>query len=282
MLKRKISISDAYSVGFRNILDNYAYFLVATVAGILVTGVFLVAIGYFDSWDMIAKHFAELSKFFHESMRDAGGALSHSKHSHEVYAQKWAPAQLTQFFSNLKQVHLHIDKQEIMNFWHKMVPAAIVFKLVLDLLGVGYIKMALDTKSKKPAGFCHFYSHYALVPKYFIVNLLVHLATVAGFVVVNLFAGEFSLISVLFLVPGIFVYQRLRLAKFFVIDKNHSIDQALKASWDATGDCWGNLAAFSVVEMIVNALGHMLILTSFFVFPLSFQVEANVYRQLVK
>lgn len=282
MLKRKFSISDAYSFGFRNILDNYAHFLIAIVAGILATGVFLMVIGYFDSWDMITKHFAELSKFFHESMRDAGGALSHSKHSHEVYAQKWAPAQLVQFFSNLKQVHLNIDKQEIANFWHKMVPAAIIFKFVLDLLGIGYIKMALGSKSKKDAGLCHFYSHYALVPKYFIVNLLVHVATVAGFMVVNMVAGGFSLISVLFLVPGVFIYQRLRLAKFFVVDKNYSIDKSLKASWDATGDCWGNLAAFSVVEMIVNALGHMLILTSFFVFPLSFQVEANVYRQLVK
>jgi hypothetical protein len=179
-------------------------------------------------------------------------------------------------------VHIHVDRQEIINFWQKMIPAAIVFKFVLDLLAVGYIKVALDAKANKPVEFSNLYANYWLVPSYFIVNIITHLVTVLGFFIVGKFTGGFSFVSILFLIPGLFIYQRLRLAKFFVIDKNYRIDQALQASWCATADCWANLTAFSVIEMMVNAIGHVLILSSFVIFPLGFQVETDVYRQLVK
>jgi hypothetical protein len=282
MFKRKFSTSDAYSFGFRNVLDNFLYFLVATVLGICITGAFLKFVGYLDSWDGLMKHFSELSKFFHESMKDAGGALGHSKHSHDVYTQKWIPAQISQFFTNLKLVHFHIDKSEIANYAKTLVPAALVFKFLLDVIGVGYIKMALKAQDKKKACHTDLYAHYMVVPKYFLVNLIVSTATVLCFVVASFALGAVNFGSMLFLLPGVFVYQRLRFAKFFVVDKNQSVDKALKSSWNATADCWANLTAFSVLEKIVNAFGHLLMLTSFLVFPLSYQVESHVYRQVTK
>lgn len=282
MLKRKFSASEAYSFGFKNVLDNFLYFFVATVVGVCLTGAFLKFVGYLEGWEGLTKHFNELSKFFHESMNDAGGALGHSKHSHDVYTQKWLPAQISQFFTNLKLVHFHIDKNEIKMYAKTLIPAALIFKLVLDTIGVGYTKIALKLQDKKKVSFCDLYAHYMLVPKYFVVNLIVSTATVLCFVVVSAAFGHINMVSILFLLPGVFVHQRLRLAKFFVVDKNQSIDKALKSSWNATADCWGNLTAFSILESIFNATGHLLILTSFLVFPLRYQVESHVYRQVTK
>jgi len=282
MLKRKFNTSDAYSFGMRNILDYFVYFFVASVVGIVVTGCFLKFVGFINNWEDITQHFGELSRFFHESMKDAGGVLGHSKHSHDTYMQQWVPGQMSQFFAKLKIFQFHLDVTSIKESLRKMVPAALVFKFVIDLLGVGYIKMALDLKDKKKVGFAHFWSHYRLVPKYFITNLIVQFATVGCFAVVSMIMSDISVFSMLLLVPGIFVYQRLRLAKFFVVDKNQSIDKALKSSWNATADCWAQFAGLSVIEMIFNALGHILLLTSFLLFPLCYQVESHVYRQVVK
>lgn len=282
MLKRKFNTSDAYSFGMRNVLDYFLYFFVASVVGILVTGCFLKLTGFINNWEDITQHFGELSRFFHESMKDAGGALGHSKHSHDTYMQQWVPAQMSQFFSKLKIFQFHIDVTTLQDSLKKLVPMALVFKFVIDLLGVGYVKMALDLQDKKKVGFAHFYSYYRLVPKYFVTNLIVQLATVGCFAVVSMVLGDVSIFSALLLVPGVFVYQRLRLAKFFVVDKNQSIDKALKSSWKATADCWAQLAGLSVIEMIFNALGHLLLLTSFLLFPLCYQVESHVYRQMVK
>ena len=149
MLKRKLSLSDAYSFGLRCVLDNYVYFIGASVAGIVLAGVFLMYADYIDGFGDISKHFGDILKFFHESMRDAGGALSHSKHSQDAYAQQWLPAHISQFFSNLKQVNLNVDRAEIAANFAKLVPAALVFKFLLDVLGVGYIKMALSCQDKK-------------------------------------------------------------------------------------------------------------------------------------
>ena len=282
MFNRKFSISEAYSFGLRIALDYFLYFMVAVVVGVCLAALFLKFVGYLDSWDNFMQHFSEITRFFHESMKGAFGSAGHSQYSYDSYVQKWAPTQVAQFFSNLKLINFHFDKVEIKSYLKDFLPAILGFKFMLDLIGVGLSKMSLDVYDKKSVTFAHFYKFYALVPAYFIVNLIVYVATVACFVVADLLLGGINFASVLFLIPGLFLYQRLRFAKFFVIDKNNNIIQALRASWCATADCWTHLAGFSFVEMLINSLGHLLILTSFVIFPLRYPVEVSVYRQIVK
>ena len=86
----------------------------------------------------------------------------------------------------------------------------------------------------------------------------------------------------LFVLPGVYVYQRLRFAKLYVIDKHMGVLQALEASWKATDGQILELVAFSLIAAVVRSLTSVVFVLSFVVNPLHHEAEVAVYRQLAK
>ena len=136
----------------------------------------------------------------------------------------------------------------------------ILFALFLYVLYVGWIKMALDMQEHKAVGYDYLHKFYYFVPRVFCIVVLRFFATMVG--------------VVLFIVPGIYVYQRLRFAQFFVIDKNQSCAQALASSWDLTKGSVLHLVGYSIISSFIDSIIPVL--------PLTSQVEVNMYRQMTK
>ena len=74
--------------------------------------------------------------------------------------------------------------------------------------------------------------------------------------VLDILIGFTAIISILlFIVPFFFVYPRLLLARYYLIDKDMDIDDAYKASWHATkgnlGKVWGIVGASLLMGLLV-------------------------------
>lgn len=132
--------------------------------------------------------------------------------------------------------------------------------LFLAVLSVGWIKIGLDLLDDKHVDYAYLFKFYYFVPRVLGVTFLrIFVATIGLFLLV---------------IPGIIVFQRLRFAKYFVVDKNQPIIQALKSSWRLTNGSVVNLVGYSVLNGCFNGLMPII--------PLNSQVEAYIYRQMVK
>jgi len=113
---------------------------------------------------------------------------------------------------------------------------------------------------KQTVGYAYLYKFYYLMPRVFFVDLIRFFFTSIGLI--------------LFIVPGIYVYQRLRFAKIFVIDKNLSIRQACALSWNLTKGSVLHLTGYSIVSSFIDNLVPIL--------PLTTQVEVAIYLTMIQ
>lgn len=130
----------------------------------------------------------------------------------------------------------------------------------LTVLSVGWIKIALDLLENKHVDYGYLFKFYYFGPRVIAVAVLRFFATMIGFC--------------LLVIPAIIIFQRLRFAKYFVIDKNESVMQALKSSWKMTKGSVIHLVGYSILATCFNALLPII--------PLNSQVEAYVYREMNK
>lgn len=127
------------------------------------------------------------------------------------------------------------------------------------VLAVGWIKIALDLQENKQVRYNYLYKFYYFAPRVMAVTVLRYLVTMLG--------------CCFFLIPGIFIFQRLRFAKYYVIDKDQSVMQAWKSSWNLTKGSVIHLVGYSILDFFMGAIIPFL--------PLSSQVEAHIYRQML-
>jgi hypothetical protein len=266
MFSKKFSIETAYTQGARIVLHHFMFFVLAMAVGALIIGAVLVVLGYLEI-EMLKHHFGTLTQMFQHVASTPTGALHYGGTSLYESVSQYSPYAAQQFIGQTR-LSTDIRGQDIQYLIKILVPAMLVMKLAIDMITTGWTKIALSYSANQTVSLNYLYSYYYLVPRVFVVNLIVGILTLLG--------------TMMFVFPGIFVFQRLRFARYFIIDKNLSIDKALQASWAMTDGAVLQLIGFSIVHVIVKALGGLLVLTALFTIPLSLQAEANVYKQMTQ
>lgn len=267
MINKRFSLHEAYSFGFKTVFNYFGFFVMTMGVGMLASLVFLSLLGMVDYW-MFSENFKTLFATFSNAMNEATGAIHPIGLSMLENVRAHLPAAVSKHVSVRDAIMVNISTQDMMSLLKVFLPVGIAFKLFLDLISIGWTKIALDIQASKAVAYDYLFKFYRLVPRVFVVDLLVAAATL------------FGLIFLLF--PGIFLYQRLRFARYFVIDKDQSIMDSLKSSWDMTDNSVIHLVGYSILAAIVSSIGNSLFLVALIVLPLAFVVDANVYRQMVK
>ncbi|MFA5999166.1 MAG: hypothetical protein WC747_04075 [Candidatus Babeliales bacterium] len=266
MINKKFSLESAYSAGSKIVINYSFFFFVSITISIVACAAYLAALGIIDFF-ALRHHIAALMNMFAHVTSQATGSLHYAGTSIQETIMAYLPADIASQVVGRNAVSFDISGNEWKQIFSWLVPTAIVLKMFLDMIGIGWTKMALDIDSKKQVSYRYIFEFYYLVPRVFIVNLIVGIATMIG--------------AMFFLVPGIFIFQRLRFARYFIIDKNLSIVKALQASWVLTEGSVVHLFGFTVIAIIIESISHLLILANLFIIPLHYQVEANVYRQMI-
>lgn len=266
MFTKRFSLESAYATGGRIVINYFTFFFFASTFGIVACAIHLMVLGVVDFF-ALRYHIAPLIKMFQNAFNSATGPLHHAGFTVRDAVSTYLPSDLMNQTLGRDTISFDISGYDIMYILSWVVPTALVLKFVLDMISVGWTKIALDLNVGKAVSVRYLYQYYYLVPRVFLVNLIVGLATIAGFL--------------LFLLPGIFIYQRFRFAKYFIIDKNLGMFKALQSSWAITDGAVLQLFGFSMISLILESLGNLIVVVSFFITPLQNQVEANVYTQLV-
>lgn len=267
MFTKKFSLESAYHSGAKTVMNHFVFFLLAMAVGGFAGGLFLIALGVVD-FTVLKQHIMELVRLFEQTMNSATGSVHHEAVSVHGALMSYLPQHYLQLFMSMDPASINIAKEDIQRILTIIIPSALALKLLVDMIATGWIKVALDLNAGKKVSVKYLFEYYYLVPRVFIVNLVVGAATIAG--------------SLLFLLPGLFMYQRLRFAKFFIIDKNLSIVKALQASWDATQGSVLHLTGFSLIAVMLDKIADVFIFIKLFTIPLQNQTETNVYEQLAK
>jgi len=266
MLDGKFSLTQAYYKGGKIVVDNFMFFIMTTIIGSLAVSAYLLAFGIID-FMVLKNNIYSLVKLFQETATSATGSLHHEDFAAHTALAKYIPQDVLQQFMDMDVVSFNIAKEDIAKIITWIIPTSLVLKLFIDMMTIGWVKIALDLNANKKVTFKYLFDYYYLVPRVFLVNLVVGLATIAGLT--------------LFVIPGIFVYQRLRFAKFFIIDKNLSIVKALQSSWSFTQGSVLELTGFSLISLMLNNIANFVFIFKIFVLPVQNQTETNIYQQLL-
>ena len=271
---KKVSLEAAYSFALRTVFMHMGFLLVSLVLGVAVTALALMLLGFLDAEASqlpmkVMDHFSGLTEALNNVMHNALGVLQYGQHSVEQYMAENLPPALAAHFVQDDLVRIDISNNvDVMQFAKELFLPVVLFKMAVDVISMGWYKLGLNTLDKKATSWELLYNQYAHLPYYILVNLLVLVATLIG--------------CVLFVLPGVYVYQRLRFAKLYVIDKHMGVLQALEASWKATDGQILELVAFSLIAAVVRSLTSVVFVLSFVVNPLHHEAEVAVYRQLAK
>ncbi len=267
MFTKKFSLESAYYSGAKTVMNHFMFFVLAMLLGTLAGAAFLLALGIVD-FALLRQHFMELVRLVDQTMNSATGPLHHETVSVYGGVKSYIPQDFLQQLMNMDPASIDIAKEDLAYIFTWLIPTGLIFKLFIDMITTGWIKVALDLNAGKKVHLDYLFKFYYLVPRVFVVNLIVGFVTIAGLL--------------LFLVPGIFMYERLRFAKFFIIDRNLSIVKALQSSWAATQGSVLHLTGYSLLVLILDKIGDVFFITKIFLIPLQNQTETNVYEQLAK
>lgn len=267
MFTKKFSLDVAYSTGVRRVLDYFSFFILAIGLGGLACAAALVILGVVDFYTL-GFQMAPLIKMLQHVSTNATGALHYGGTTIQEIMRPYLSAEIAQQSMGRDIISVDVANYDFRNLFIKLIPTMLILKLFVDTISIGWTKIALDLNVNKPVSLRYLFSFYYLTPRVFVVNLIVGIATIIG--------------TALFVIPGIFVYQRLRFSKYFIIDKNLSIIKALQASWALTEQATLQLFGFTVISIVLETIGHILVLTYLFLIPLQNQVEANVYQQMLE
>jgi len=265
MFTKRFSLETAYYSGGRVVLNHLMFFLFAMGLGILAGGILLAVLGVVDIL-ALHKHIIPLMNMFQNAFFTATGSLHHAGFTMADVLDGYVPAEVTHQALGDGVISFDLSGYDFGYILSWILPTALVYKLFLDMLSVGWTKVALDLNANRQVSYRYLYQYYYLVPRVFLVNLFVGIALILG--------------CMLFILPGVFLYQRLRFSKYFIIDKNLGMVKAVQASWALTEGAVLQLCGFSIISTILDSIGNAILLLRLFVMPLQNQVDANVYIQL--
>ena len=265
MVNKKISIFDTYKVGAKIVKDNFGFFYISYCITLFsLFFVLLVA---------LAIHY-------------------------EFY--------FVNFFA--MKSHYNVGIALTLYFLKIMLPTLLVIKFCFSLMSTGWTKLVLDLQDNKLIKYSYLFKFYGLAFRVFILEMTKLIFLLIGsllflFIIqegwsnylvrtnnleqlsntVPMLTHPITLFAILFMISiVIFVNQRLRFAKYFIIDKNQSIFQSLKSSWNITSGLVVKLSFYSMFSVLILFFGNILIPLIAFVFALYYQVDANIYRQIAK
>ena len=269
MFNQKFSLESAYSTGAKTVLNHIIFFVASMAAGLIGCAAYLVTLGIIDmNVGSMRYHILALVNMFKHVLDSSTGPLHYTGTTVQESVRSYFSADVAGQILGHDVISIDVSGYDIAYIASWLIPTALVLKLLLDVITIGWTKLALDLNSKKDVSFKYMYEFYYLAPRVFVVNLIVGLATMAA--------------ALVFLVPGIFVYERLRFSKYFIIDKNLSIVKSLQASWALTEGSVLHLFGFTMISTLIKSLSNVLVLGAVFTVPLANQAEANVYLQMKK
>lgn len=283
MFTKKFSLETAYASGARIVLNYFSFFFISVIVGGLACAGVLIFLGIIDAF-ALRYHMAPLLKFLNYVASSATGAVYYHGTTVQEHLRTLLSSEISQQTLGKDIVAIDVTHYDISYVLSVLAPTMIVLKLVIDTISIGWTKIALELTSNKPVTVRYLFSFYHLTPRVALVNLIVGLATMASVMLVlvaNAMFGFLGILTVVAFIPSVIIYQRLRFAKYFIIDKNLSIVKSLQASWALTEDATLQLFGFSIVSMLIESIGNAFVVTVLFFMPLHFQVEANVYRQML-
>ena len=268
MVNKRFSLHDAYSFGVKTVTNHFGFFTVSMLLGAVAAAAVLSFLGLID-YMAFKDHFESLINLSSEAMRDPMGVVNYAGQTVHEHARINLPVSVAKYITPSDMIFsLDISRQDLMEAFKMLLPVVILFKLFLEVISIGWTKIALDLQVNKTVEYSYLYKFYAFAPRVIVVELISGVVMLVGLA--------------LFVFPGIFIFQRLRFAKYFVIDKDQSVMQALESSWRLTEGSVVHLVGYSMFAMLLMALSRLFFPAMFFLVPLSFQVDANVYRQMVK
>lgn len=267
MTNRRFSLYEAYSFGAQAVINNFSFFFITMLLGGTAALVFLSVLGAVD-YMMFKEHFESLMKICSHAMSEATGALHIGDATVHSHMQDWLPYAVSKHIAPRDIVSVDVTREDVANLFSFLLPLGIGLKFFLNMISIGWTKISLDLQANKKVDIDYIYKFYYHVPAVIVVELIALFATLLGLL--------------MFIIPGVFVYQRLRFARYFIVDKNQSILKSLESSWVLTEDSVMHLTGYTLFASLLKALGHMFFILTFFLTPLAYQAETHVYRQLTK
>lgn len=265
MFNKKISIESAFSSGNRIVINHFTFFLLTAGMGLLACAVFLHVVGVID-FLALRHHVAPLMKMFQNAFASATSVLHYQDFTVKDTLIAYLPAEISDQLLQKDFISFDISGYDWGYILSWILPSALALKLFFNMISVGWMKIALDLNANKPVSARYLYQYYYFVPRVFVVDLLLFAVTLLGFR--------------LFIIPGIFIYQRLRFARYFVVDKNLGIVKAFQASWALTDGSVLQLFGFSLISHFIEFFGYVFVFLNLYTIPLLNQAEVNVYTQL--
>ncbi len=168
-------------------------------------------------------------------------------------------------------------------------------------VSIGYIKTTLKFQTGKKAKLEDMYQYLFLLPQYCLGKLILFLSCLAPLTFLsittililgaaspdqNMQLAKFGLVLfIIFLLLCMFIlflYQRLRFIKYFIIDKKVSAFKAARLSWNLTQGSVISLLLFSVVSLTITTISPISGLCIMLSRWLNKQAETNVYLQMLE
>lgn len=267
---KKFSMHDAYTFGVKMVVEHFGFFMMTMGLGILLTTTAFVVLGFAD-YTIFKDRFIELAQTFFAAVQQGLGVVKvpYLKSVHEAI-RPYVPDILSNYVAPAKAniFAIVVNSENLKSLAMVILPVFFILKLLMDLIVIGWTKMALDLQVGKSVSIEYLYKYYRLVPRVFAVGVLQYVIIGLGLM--------------FFIIPGIYLMERLRFARYFVIDKDQSIMQAFQSSWKITDGAVVHLVGYSLFAGLISMAGTMLFVVTFFTIPLWYQVDANIYRQMSK
>ena len=139
-----------------------------------------------------------------------------------------------------------------------------LFILIVGILGLGLgsARFAFDMHDKGTSSPLRLFSCFHLVPKAFVIMIIILPAILLGFL--------------FFIIPGLYLSIRLRFVSEYLVDKNAGIMESIKRSFNATRGIEWDLFGLMLISRVLMAI------TFVFVIPVSLMMGIGAYRQVQK
>jgi uncharacterized membrane protein len=182
-----------------------------------------------------------------------------------------------------------------------LVPLFMMYLSFVMAASIGYIKTALKFQSGKKATLHDIYQYIYLLPQYLLCKIIMFLIcfglltfpcllgvwawyskTPGQNTQLDKFSFVLLTVALLMAVLALFIYQRLRFMKYFIIDKEVSAFHAVQLSWNLTQGSVISLLLFSLVAVLVGYAHPMSGLFLMLSLWLNRQAEVSLYRQMIE
>ena len=185
--------------------------------------------------------------------------------------------------------------------------------LLIMGLEVGYTKFILNTMDGMKQKISSIFSHFDYLGSYimatFILYIILLISSMPGIIYIyikygnqlfdtllNIFTDPYYqelvdsyfniydilIISLLVLIPLIYLSIRFSLWSFYLIDQRVKAVEALQASWKITNGQEFNIFSFTLILIVFNLLGAFSIIGLCFTAPISYLFFCEYYRYLNK